>query len=65
MLLFPKSESPQERVGVVAHAAAWRQFFQFFGIASPKNHVVRFEGSDQAGDHIRDMAAPFALAVLL
>src|SRR5215469_17200521 len=64
VLLFPKSKSSQERVGVIACAATRRQLFQFFGVASSKNHVVGFEGVGQSGFHVRDVVLPFFLTEL-
>jgi len=39
----------------------WRHLFQFFDVASPQNHVVGFEGGDQARHHSRNVTPPFFL----
>ena len=36
-----------------------------FDISAPKNHVIGFEGSDQARNNISNIAPPFSLPMLL
>ena len=59
---LPKAKSSQEGIGVVAGSATGRQLFQFLDVSSPQDDVVGFEGGDQAGDDVRDIAPPFLLA---
>src|SRR5439155_15380271 len=62
---LPNSESSNKCIGVVADTAACRQLFQFFHVASAEHHFVRFDRSDQALDHVSDVASPFFLPMLL
>src|SRR5262249_44955672 len=60
--ILPEWESSLERVGVVARSAARWKLGQFLDVPSAEHHVLRFEGGDQACDHVRDMFPPFHLA---
>src|SRR5262249_23229366 len=61
----PKPKSSDERIGVVAWAATGRHSFQVFHIAASKNHVIRFDGSDETGNDIAYIATPLFCAVPL
>ena len=63
--LLPQPKPSEERIGVVAGPATGRELFQFLHVASAQNDVVGFEGGDQAAHHVRDIAPPFLLALLL
>jgi hypothetical protein len=60
--IIPEAKTSDERVGIVAYSARRRQFFQFLGIASAENHIVRVEGVDKPRYAIRHIASPFLLA---
>jgi len=61
----PKPKSSHERVGVVARAATRRHSFQVFHISASKDHVIRFDGSDETGNDIAYIATPLFSAVRL
>src|SRR5262245_63928807 len=45
-------------MGVVTHAAPWRDLAEFFGVAPAQHHVVGVEGRDQASHPVFDMLLP-------
>jgi hypothetical protein len=59
---FPEAKAAEECVGVVSSSATGREVFQFLGVTSPKNNVVRVEGVDQSGYSKRDISLPFFFA---
>jgi hypothetical protein len=59
---LPQAKPSQERIGVAARSATWRELLQFFGVAPAKHHIVGAEGGNQAGHHVRHMLLPFLLA---
>ena len=60
--VFPEAESSDKGIGVIAGAAAWRQFLELFHVASAQNHVFGFERGRQIGDNLRDIALPLSLS---
>ena len=56
--VLPKPESAQKSVGVVAGAAALRQFLQLSHVAPAQDHVVGFKRRDKTGHDIGDMFLP-------
>src|SRR4030095_1398066 len=62
---LPQAKPSPERIRVVTHATTLGQLFQFSYVAAAKNHVVRFEGGDQAAHNVRYMTPPFLFSSLL
>src|SRR6266540_4393307 len=62
---LPEAKSADERIGFVTFAATRRKLFQVVDVATAEHHVFGQEGRDQARDHVRDILAPFLLAVPL
>jgi len=60
--VFPQAKPSLERIAVVAKPAPWRQLFQFLGVAASQNHLVRFKGGRQSGNHVRNIVPPSLLA---
>src|SRR5215510_7489896 len=46
-------------MGVVTHAAPWRDLAEFFGVAPAQHHIVGVEGRDQVRHPVFDMLLPF------
>src|SRR5262249_33154540 len=61
----PEPKPSQERIGVVARPATWRQLFQLLHVTSPQNYIVGFEGGDQEGYYVRHIFAPLLVAMLI
>src|SRR6266567_5496554 len=62
-LVFPEAKSANERIGFVASAATRGKLFQVVDVATAEHDILGLEGCDQARDHVRDILAPFLLAV--
>src|SRR5262249_29799827 len=62
---LPETLAADERVRVVAGAAAGRQRFQLVNVAAPEHDVRRLEGGDQTRDDILDVAPPLREPVRL
>src|SRR5262249_16922641 len=61
-IFLPKPKPSQERIGVVAFPATWRQLFQLLHVTSPQDHIVGLEGGDQEGYHVRYILRPLLLS---
>src|SRR5262252_168574 len=59
---LPQAKPSQERLGVVARSAPWRELLQFLDVASSHNHVLRFQSSHEASDHVRHVLPPLFFA---
>jgi hypothetical protein len=46
---LPQATPPKGYIAIVARSATRRKLFQLVDPASPRNHVLGFEGVDQAG----------------
>src|SRR5215510_15167579 len=46
-------------MGVVTHAAPWRDLAEFFGITPAQHHIVGVEGRGQVSHPVFDMLLPF------
>src|SRR3954470_440854 len=56
--MFPEAKSSDKCVGIVARAAALRQFIELLYVASAQDDIVWFERSDQSSYHLRDIPSP-------
>src|SRR5438270_6693814 len=63
--VFPEAKSADEGIGLVARAATLGELLQLVDVPAPEQHILGLEGGDQACNHVRDIFAPFLLAVPL
>src|SRR5215510_10111647 len=60
--VLPQTEPSQERIGVVARSATWREFLQFLDVSSSQNHVLRCQSGHEARYDVRHVLTPFLFA---
>src|SRR5262247_4003291 len=60
--VLPQTEPSQERIGVVARSATWREILQFLDVSSSQNHVLRLQSGHEASYHVRRVLPPFLFA---
>jgi len=56
---LPNPEAAREGIRVITGPAAGRQLDEVVDVPSPENHVIRFEGRDQARHDVVDGFSPF------